>query len=111
VTGAGWEEEGAGAGEGAWAGCCGVASELEPVPLLVGAGAGAGVVAVAWLALWPWNDFAAATETAPVSATAPAIIHRLIRPIRAKPASRALTALLRTSAIMPATCKKTLSQR
>jgi hypothetical protein len=36
---------------------------------------------------------AAATETTPVSATAPAIVHRLTREIRASPASRALVAL------------------
>jgi len=39
-------------------------------------------------AVWPWKDLAAATETAPVVATAPAIIQRLIREIRASPLSR-----------------------
>jgi hypothetical protein len=29
--------------------------------------------------LWPWNDRAAATETAPVTTTAPATNQRLIR--------------------------------
>jgi hypothetical protein len=37
----------------------------------------------------PWKDWAATNETSAVRATAPAIIHRLMRVIRAKPASRA----------------------
>jgi hypothetical protein len=37
----------------------------------------------------PWKDWAATNEISPASATAPAIIHRLMRPIRARPASRA----------------------
>ncbi len=60
--------------------------------------------------LWPWNDFAAATETAPVTTTAPATIQRLTRPIRSRPASRALTAFLLTPEIFGAGCKKTLNQ-
>ncbi len=42
---------------------------------------------------WPWKERAAATEITPVSATAPAISHRLTREIRASPASRAPVAL------------------
>jgi hypothetical protein len=41
----------------------------------------------------PWKDFAAANEIAPLTTTAPAIIHRLTREIRASPASRAVVAL------------------
>ncbi len=111
MTGAGSEVAGAGAGAGAWAGCCGASPELEPVEFeLLFVGAGEDVLAVRWLWLCPWKDLAAATETAPVSATAPAIIHRLIRAIRAKPASLALAAFFCTTPMMPATCKKTLSQ-
>lgn len=42
----------------------------------------------------PWKERAAISEIIPERATAPAIIHRLIRPIRARPASRVVAALL-----------------
>jgi hypothetical protein len=60
--------------------------------------------------LWPWNDRAAATDTAPVRTRAPATNQRLIRRISSSPASRALTAFLLTSAMVGAGCKKTLKQ-
>jgi hypothetical protein len=45
----------------------------------------------------PWKEFEATSETSPVRATAPAIIHRLIRDTRARPRSRAsIEAFLRT---------------
>jgi hypothetical protein len=59
--------------------------------------------------LWPWKDFAAAAEMATASTTAPVIIHRLIRRIRAKPASRALTAFLFTLSMIGEGRKKRLS--
>jgi hypothetical protein len=51
------------------------------------------VTALACVVAWPWNERAAATEIRPDSATAPAIIHLLIRAIRFSPASRAVIAL------------------
>lgn len=60
--------------------------------------------------LWPWKDFAAAAEMATARTTAPVMIHRLIRPIRAKPASRALTAFLCTLSMMGQRGKKRLSR-
>lgn len=60
--------------------------------------------------LWPWNERAAATDTAPVRTTAPATNQRLMRAIRSRPASLALTAFLLTSAIFGAGRKKTLNQ-
>lgn len=41
--------------------------------------------------LAPWEDCDVTTEITPVPATAAAIVHRLIRLIRASPVSRALT--------------------
>jgi hypothetical protein len=61
-------------------------------------------------ALCPWNDRAAATETAPVTTTAPATNQRLIRRIRSNPASRALTAFLLMPAMLAVGRKKTLSR-
>jgi hypothetical protein len=60
--------------------------------------------------VWPWNERAAATETAPVTTTAPATNQRLIRPIRSRPAFRALTAFLLTPEMVVASCKKTLNR-
>ena len=59
----------------------------------------------------PWKDFAAASEIAPVTTTAPAIIHRLARDIRASPASRALVALGFTIPMIGPTRKKLLNRR
>jgi hypothetical protein len=43
--------------------------------------------------VWPWKDRAATSEIPPDTTTAPAMIQRLILRIRARPASRAPTAL------------------
>ncbi len=54
--------------------------------------------------MWPWNDLAATSETTPESATAAAIVQRLIREASLRPASRALTAgaeaLARAAAVL-----------
>jgi hypothetical protein len=42
---------------------------------------------------WPGTDFAATSEITPETAIAPAIIHRLIRLISARPALRVLMVL------------------
>lgn len=60
--------------------------------------------------VWPWKDFAAATEMTPVRATAPAITHRLIRWIRANPASRVLVALGGMRPMIGPTRKKMLNR-
>ena len=85
---------GVGAGAGAEDGPC------RPLPesfVLVCAGVvaagGACVVPPAVCVVWPWKLAAAAADTSPDRATAPAIIQRLIRDIRVSPALRALTAL------------------
>jgi hypothetical protein len=60
--------------------------------------------------VWPWKDFAAASEMTPVRATAPAITHRLMREIRANPASRVLVALGGMYPMIGPTRKKMLSR-
>jgi hypothetical protein len=49
-------------------------------------------------AVCPWNERAATSETAPAKATAPAIIQRLMRVMRASPASRDLVSIAAISA-------------
>jgi hypothetical protein len=92
--------------EGVWAGCCSPPLELDELEVAL-----ADCVAEDRLVvLWPWKDRAAARDTAPLATTAPAISQRLIRPIRANPASRALMALLLTPAMVLRGCKRTLNQ-
>lgn len=62
------------------------------------------------VAVCPGNERAAATESPPPNTTAPAIIQRLIRVIRASPASRALVLRWLTVPIIGPTRKKTLSR-
>ncbi len=66
-----------------------VLEELAPPPPEPDCGAFAFALA---FVVWPWNDFAATSETAPDSTTAPAIIQRLMREASLSPASRAVTA-------------------
>lgn len=95
---------------GAWLGCCRLLElELDDVPLDE-LDEVAPVELDELAVVWPWNDRAAASETVPVATTAPAISHRLIRPISANPASRALTAFLLMLVILAARRKKTLSR-
>ena len=61
-------------------------------------------------AAWPWKDLAAAIEMTPVRPTAPAISHRLIREIRASPASRVLVARGLTYPMIGRTRKKMLNR-
>jgi hypothetical protein len=90
--------DGAGDGAGACAGCCRPPFEFDPSSGLLDAELPLEACAVeaAPAVPCPWKDLAAASEIAPESATVPAITHRLIRRIRAKPASLALTASRRT---------------
>jgi hypothetical protein len=94
TTGAG--ATGADAEEGAWEGCESPPSlELEPPPLELELPLEGGwLTALDEEVVCPWKDRAATTEIIPERATAPAIIQRLIRPIRARPASRVVAALL-----------------
>lgn len=60
--------------------------------------------------LCPWDEFAAASEITPVAATAAAIAQRLIREIRASPASRTFALPLTTVPMVGPRRKKRLSQ-
>lgn len=78
-------------------GCWSALVELEPEADLAAFDDRADwLVELALEALWPWKDRAAATEIAPVSMTAAAITHRLIREISVSPASRALVVFCST---------------
>jgi hypothetical protein len=66
--------------------------ELDPTPLELG-DCGDRLPEMLDEAVCPWNERAARSETAPAKATAPAIIQRLIRLIRASPASRELVSI------------------
>jgi hypothetical protein len=101
---------GAGAGAGACGGCCRPPLALDPSSGLLDSelAVDGRPAEAAPAVLWPWKDFAAASEIAPESTTAHAISHRLIRLISSKPAFLALTAVLRTSTMIARWCKRTL---
>lgn len=96
-----------GADEGACVGCWRLS---PPEGCADWAGGCADCAAELLVPLWPWNDRAAASETAPDRTTAPAMIQRLTREINAIPASRVVTALGLTLAMIGANRKKTLNR-
>jgi hypothetical protein len=100
--------------DGVWEGCCRPEPEVEFELLLVELDDCVALLLTLLLVavVWPWNDFAATSEIMPEKANAPAIIQRLIRRIRPRPALRELTVvdcIVRTMIGRP--CKKPLNPR